>query len=225
MIIVIPARAGSKGIPGKNTRDFRGAPLVAWSFAAAEVLAPMLGADILCSTDDAAVADIAHAHGIKTHDRPADLANDSAGMDGVVIDACQAAGHYVLLQPTSPLRILSDLQALAKTTGSYGTVVSCTEPIEAPEDLVDITTGAPAINAPKTVTRQARTDQYRFVDGSYYAGRVADLMAGQGFLPPQTQFITLSNPAAVDIDLPFDFAMAEAQHDWLCSTGVDFATP
>ncbi|MEM6308043.1 MAG: hypothetical protein AAF701_08660 [Pseudomonadota bacterium] len=226
MVIIIPARAGSKGIPGKNIRDFRGAPLVDWSFAAAQVLAPVLQADILCSTDDGAVADLARARGIAVRDRSADLASDHAGMDGVVIDACQGrADHYVLLQPTSPLRILSDLTVLSHATARHGTVVSCTRPQNAVEDLVDMTTGQPLMATPKTATRQTRKGQYRFVDGGYYAGRVEDLTNGAGFVPTHSHFVTLSNPAAVDIDTPYDFAMAEAQHDWLRSAGVDFATP
>ncbi|MGV6839838.1 MAG: hypothetical protein ACWA40_06560, partial [Planktomarina sp.] len=70
-----------------------------------------------------------------------------------------------------------------------------------------------------------RAGQYRFVDGSYYAGDVSDLSEGRGFIPAHTAFVTLSNPASVDIDTPFDLAMAKAQYDWLNSTGVAIATP
>ena len=227
MLIIVPARAGSKGIPGKNTRDFRGAPLVAYSFAAARILARVLGAEILCTTDDPKVADIAHAMGIATHARAADLASDGAGMAGVVQDACRVGGaaRYVLLQPTSPLRITSDLHRLAQAVGAHDTVVSCTHPVEAPDDIITLPSGSPIITTPKTATRQERAGDYRFVDGAFYAGAAQTLQNGGGFTPPGTEFVTLTNPVATDIDTPFDWALAEAQFDWLMSQGVDFARP
>ena len=44
-------------------------------------------------------------------------------------------------------------------------------------------------------------------------------------MPENTHYLTLSNPAAVDIDTPYDWAMAEAQHDWLLAEGQSFVRP
>ncbi len=225
MLIVVPARAGSKGVPGKNSRDFRGAPLVAWSFAAARVLGDRLNARVVCTTDDPIVAKIAGDFGVDIHDRPAQLASDTAGMTGVVIDVCQAFGadRYVLLQPTSPLRIRDDLDVLAAMVEKAPAVVSCTIPADAPEDIVELGRGPLIIG--KTATRQERVAEYRFVDGAFYSGRLETLADGFGFMPDDAEYVTLSNPAAVDIDTPYDWAMAEAQHDWLVDKGVDFVRP
>lgn len=232
MLVIVPARQGSKGVPGKNTKDFRGAPLVEWSFAAGLSIARDLGAPVVCTTDDAAIGALVqagYADQVLIHDRAANLADDNAGMAGVVLDVCKrfGASRYVLLQPTSPLRLVADLVALLTETQAHETVVSCTNPCEHPEDLIvlDGAKGAPAIPAPKSARRQDRATEYRFVDGSYYAGRVQTLREHDSFLPADTRYHTLTMPTGVDIDTPHDWAMAEAQHDWLLAQGYEFVRP
>ncbi len=231
MLIIVPARKGSKGIAGKNTKHFRGHALIEWSFAAARMIAADLGARIICTTDDPDIAALVNASydGVLLHNRAADLANDTAGMAEVVLDVCDAqnATRYVLLQPTTPLRLTTDLTQLTRATLAHETVVSCTDPVEHPEDLITLEshTGHPAIKARKTNRRQDRAAQYRFIDGSYYSGAVETLRNQNAFLPVDTFYQTLDAPAGVDIDTPFDWAMAEAQHDWLTAEGVDFVQP
>lgn len=232
MLVIVPARQGSKGVPGKNIKDFRGVPLVEWSFAAGLAIARDLGAPVVCTTDDAAIGALVqrgYADQVLIHNRAANLASDTAGMAGVVLDVCERFGatRYVLLQPTSPLRLLDDLAVLVRETKAHETVVSCTNPCEHPEDLIvlDGAKGVPAIPAPKSARRQDRATEYRFVDGSYYAGRVNTLRGAGTFLPADTRYHTLSMPAAVDIDTPHDWAMAEAQHDWLQAQGYEFVRP
>jgi len=157
------------------------------------------------------------------------LANDTAGMAEVVLDACGQfnAKRYVLLQPTSPLRLIDDLQNLAQATLEKITAVSCSQPCEHPEDLIalDGNLGTPAICADKTSRRQDRKTAYRFVDGSYYSGSITTLKNTNSFLPIDTHYYTLQTPIGADIDTPFDWAMAQAQHDWLLSEGYDFVWP
>ena len=223
---MVPARAGSKGIPGKNTKIFRDAPLVNWSFAAAKWLSNKLDAQVLCTTDDPKVAELARAMNLLVHNRAKQLANDTASMADVVLDVCEAtnSNNYILLQPTSPLRIKVDLERLVSALEKNPTVVSCTTPAEAPEDIIELSSG-PIITGPKTETRQERVREYRFVDGAFYAGCVKNLENGLGFSPTGTKFVTLTNPIANDIDTPFDWTMAETQHDWLVSQGVEFVRP
>ncbi|PIE14229.1 MAG: hypothetical protein CSA68_10455 [Rhodobacterales bacterium] len=232
MLIIVPARRGSKGIPGKNTKPFRGFALIEWSLSAALFLADALKARVVCSTDDPGIKSLVqqrYAGRVTLHERAEDLANDTAGMAEVVLDVCAAlhATRYVLLQPTSPLRLLSDLRALARASQHHDTAVSCSRPYEHPEDLIilDGPHGHPAISADKTNRRQDRKTQYRFVDGAYYAGTVQTLRDTGSFLPKEAHFHTLGVPAGVDIDTPFDWAMAEAQHDWLQNEGYEFVRP
>lgn len=57
---IIPARRGSKGMPGKNIRDFAGKPLIAWSIEAALGIE---GVTVVVSTDSEEIAGLAKAHG------------------------------------------------------------------------------------------------------------------------------------------------------------------
>jgi len=232
MLIIVPARKGSKGIAGKNTKSFCGHPLIEWSFAAARKMAHGLGARIVCTTDDPEIATLIAARyqgDIELHDRAADLANDTAGMAEVVLDVCDAfkAERYVLLQPTTPLRLAVDLTRLVQATLAHDTVVSCTEPVEHPEDIIKLDghLGQPAIDAQKSTRRQDRATQYRFIDGGYYSGIVETLRGQNSFLPADTFYQTLEVPAGVDIDTQFDWMMAKAQHDWLTAEGYDFVHP
>ena len=109
-LAIIPARGGSKGIPGKNLRELAGKPLIAWSILAARAAARV--DRVVVSTDDEAIAEAARAYGAEVPFlRPAHLATDAAPTEPVMahaLDWYEAAGesfhNIILLQPTSPLR-------------------------------------------------------------------------------------------------------------------------
>lgn len=118
LLCVIPARGGSKGLPGKNIRPLMGLPLIAHSIRCA-ALCPEIDRCVV-STDSEEIAAVARAHGGSTPFlRPADLASDTAPMLGVLQHALRAvevldARRYeslLLLDPTSPGRLPSDLSS------------------------------------------------------------------------------------------------------------------
>jgi len=87
-VAIIPARGGSKRIPGKNIKPFCGKPIIAYSIAAAHQ--SYLFDKIICSTDSDEIADVARQYGAEIpFQRPAELANDFAGTDAVLIHALQ----------------------------------------------------------------------------------------------------------------------------------------
>jgi CMP-N,N'-diacetyllegionaminic acid synthase len=99
---LIPARGGSKGIPGKNLALLAGKPLVAWTVEAARSSRRLTR--IVVSTDS---PEIAAAAGVEVLERPTALAADETPMLDVIRHALGALGScdvLVLLQPTSPLR-------------------------------------------------------------------------------------------------------------------------
>jgi CMP-N-acetylneuraminic acid synthetase len=114
---LIPARGGSKRLPRKNVLPLAGRPLIAWSIRAG--LASRHITDLVVSTDDAEIADIAHRHGATVpFMRPPELASDTASSLDVMLHALHALaerGQYydylVELQPTSPLRSGADIDA------------------------------------------------------------------------------------------------------------------
>lgn len=110
IIGLIPARGGSKGIPGKNIAPCAGRPLLAYT-AASALQAKRLNRVIL-STDDRAIAEVGRALGLEVpFMRPAELSGDAASSLSVIehtLGWLEAQGEdveaLVLLQPTSPLR-------------------------------------------------------------------------------------------------------------------------
>jgi len=89
-IAVIPARGGSKRIPRKNIKPFRGKPMIAWSIEAAQQ--SRLFERILVSTDDPEIADVARQYSAEVpFVRPAELSNDHAGTTEVIAHATRWA--------------------------------------------------------------------------------------------------------------------------------------
>lgn len=134
-LVVIPARGGSKGIPGKNIKKLQGKPLIHYTLEAAKAI--FSERDICVSTDSTAIARVVETIGLEIpFIRPADLASDKSGMYEVLL---HALGYYeqkynvcydaiVLLQPTSPLRKEEHIkEAIELFDKSIDMVVSVTE--------------------------------------------------------------------------------------------------
>jgi N-acylneuraminate cytidylyltransferase len=105
-VAVIPARGGSKGVPGKNIAPVGGVPLVARAVAAARAAGIT---DVRVSTDDAGIAAAARGAGARVIDRPADLAGDTASSEAALLHALDVLATegvepevLVFLQATSP---------------------------------------------------------------------------------------------------------------------------
>ena len=103
-LALIPARAGSKGIPNKNLAPLGDKPLLHYTIEAAKQAACV--DSIVLSSDGDAILEYGRTQGIKVLQRPKELALDSTTSDKVVAHALQhyACETLILLQPTSPLR-------------------------------------------------------------------------------------------------------------------------
>jgi CMP-N,N'-diacetyllegionaminic acid synthase len=110
-IVIIPARAGSKGLKNKNSKELAGKPMILYTIEAARTL---FNDDVICvSTDSEAIIDLCNSIGLKVHFvRPDYLATDEASSVDVINHAISFyeehfnyhADTIILLQPTSPLR-------------------------------------------------------------------------------------------------------------------------
>lgn len=109
VLVVIPARGGSKGIPRKNLRPLSGKPLIYYSIKAA--LNSKFNTEVYVSTDDEEITFFAKSFGAQVHYRDSTLASDNITLDPVIYNAfnhlTQKSGKtfelIVTLQPTSPL--------------------------------------------------------------------------------------------------------------------------
>ena len=111
----IPARGGSKGLPGKNIKIFANKPLIVHSIDYA--LNSNYIDEVVVSTDDVKIADIASKAGAKIIERPLNLASDSATTESAIehyINNSKQPNIVVLLQPTSPLRPKGSLDIAIK---------------------------------------------------------------------------------------------------------------
>jgi len=123
VVALIPARGGSKRVPGKNIRDLLGHPLLSYSIAAAQESG--VCDRIICSTDSSEIASIAQSYGAEVPGlRPAELAHDAAHDIGFVEHALDEwvdkdVEFVVLLRPPNPLRrgasIARALESLRRT--------------------------------------------------------------------------------------------------------------
>lgn len=115
VLALIPARGGSKRLPGKNVRPLQGAPLIAWSVRAA-LASGVVDRVVVSSDDPAAIAAAVEAGAEAPFVRPDRLATDEASTADVVLHALSALEEtydiLVLLQPTSPLRRADDIDAV-----------------------------------------------------------------------------------------------------------------
>lgn len=114
IIAIIPARGGSKGVPGKNIRSLAGLPLIAHSIQ--DCTESQLVDRVYVSTDDPAIAEVSVQYGAEIIYRPAELAGDTASSESALIHAVNEIEHagvmpklIVFLQCTSPLRSGTDI--------------------------------------------------------------------------------------------------------------------
>jgi CMP-N,N'-diacetyllegionaminic acid synthase len=171
-LAVVPARAGSREIPGKNKRNFMGKPLVAWAIECGKRTC-----DRVCvTTNDEDVLDIAEEYGVQALTRPDDLAQDETPMLDVLrhILAMEAKPPdiLVLLQATQPLRrderVIEALELL-KLSPDIDSIVSVV-PIpqhQSPDYAVFISNRMLVFSSAVSRRQDCRPAYYR--DGTVYA--------------------------------------------------------
>ncbi len=154
ILAVIPARAGSRGIPNKNIRIIGGHPLIYYSIKNA--LSSELITSVIVSTDSAEVAIIAEQMGAKVKWRDVALCGDAVTLDAVIADAVPAEEQWdyiVTMQPTSPtLRVATlDLAIEYTVKNKLDTVISA---INAPHLSWGMKNGEKVPNYAERLNRQ-----------------------------------------------------------------------
>ena len=219
---IIPARGGSKGLPGKNIKQFGGKPLIAWSIEQARTSKYI--DEVIISTDDEEIAGIARKFGGNVPFlRPAVLAQNDTPMVDVVVHVLNETkktevcfpDFLVLLQPTSPLRALADVDAAIEmlvTNKTANAVVSITEVSESPYWMKALTNEGFVEgfleNREKYDRRQDVPIVYR-LNGAIYVCKTPILLKNRNFCPGNTLGYIMPEERSVDIDSIIDFKLAE----------------
>lgn len=218
-IASICARGGSKGLPGKNTRDFQGKPLIVHTIEQA-LACPQIDS-VYVSTDDSAIADIAIAAGAQVpYLRPADLAQDHSPKLPVLahlLAFLQSGGmqveRLVDLQPTSPLRSRADITYALAVDVNAELVVSVSEASANPYfNLVEQNAdGTVRLSKGDGATRRQDAPPVYALNGSIYVWEPAALAraAAQGLWSARAVPYVMPIWQSVDIDNLEDFEYAE----------------
>lgn len=222
IVAIIPARGGSKGIPGKNLTRIAGQPLIAYSIEAARKAASV--DRVLVSTDDLGIANVALELGAEVpFMRPAELANDTAPMLGVMRHALawlESQGvlveALVLLQPTSPLRASCHVEeaiALFRSANASSVVSVMEVPHRFnPASVMKLSAQGTLIpfhgDQDTTTRRQDKSKAYARNGPAVLVSHPDTLRSGQLYGASCLHYL-MSEEDSLDIDNPQDLLLAE----------------
>ena len=217
---LITARGGSKGIPRKNLADLAGKPLIAWTIEAA-LESHKLGR-VIVSTDDEEIAQVARAWGAEVpFMRPPELAGDRSSHVSVIVHAVRwlettesaHLDHVMLLQPTSPLRSVEDIDAaidlaIEKDADSVVSVCPVREhpylckQIASDGRLLDFT-----LKSEGYIPRQVLPPVYS-LNGAIYLVRCSVLLEQNIVYTDRTFAFVMPLERSLDVDTPWDLHLA-----------------
>lgn len=217
ILVVIPARGGSKGLPGKNIKNLCGKPLIAYSIDVARTITT--DENICVSTDDQKIIDVVQNYGLQVpFVRPRELASDTATTNDVLLHAVKyyenngkMFNKILLLQPTSPLRTIdqvkealllykNDVDMVVSVTKSHAPAVLCKDDIDGYVNLV---------YNKHAGGRQSLPTFYEF-NGAIYVINVDSLKhKGLGGFNKRIKYV-MSKETSIDIDDIYDFMFVES---------------
>ncbi len=218
-LFLIPARAGSKGLPGKNIKLLNNKPLFLYSVDfVREIISE--GDEICVSTNDDELIEIAEKSGVKIHfKRPENLSTDTASSQEVIIHALDyfenLNKHFdsvLLLQPTSPFRIKEDFEKMKnKYSSECDMLVSVKESKENPYFTLfeENENGFLSKSKESDFTRRQDCPNVYAFNGSMYLINTISLrnMPISNF--KKIKKIIMPEKRSVDIDTLADWALAE----------------
>ena len=216
VLAVIPARGGSKGIPRKNIKKLSGKPLIAWTIEAA-LKAPSINR-VIVSTDDEEIAAVAEQFGAEVpFKRPIAIArDDTPGLDPVLhaIENSPDSDWVLLLQPTSPLRSVDDIEGIIKLCQEKGALsaVSVAEVGKHPFWMYQRSSDMrlqPLIPNRGEIMRRQDLPSVYVLNGALYLARPDWLIENQGFIGPETLGYVMPVERSVDLDTPLDWLWVE----------------
>lgn len=223
ILAIVPARGGSKGIPRKNCKPLLGKPLVVWSIE--QALRSRYITRTFVSTDDTEIAALSEQCGLPVPFlRPAEYARDtSPTYDAVLhaLDAFEAAGEHfdivVLLEPTSPLRKIDDIDRAIGQFLSSGqdadALVSVGEVhLESPYIMKTIDCGLirPLMPSDARFYQRQQLPAAFFPYGVIYLSRVEALRRTRTFYQERTMAYVIERWQNYEIDDLFDFICVES---------------
>jgi len=221
VLVLITARGGSKGLPGKNIRILGGKPLIQWTID--EVRRSAFVDRVLVTTDSEEIGECAKAAGAEVpFRRPSNLASDLARQEDAILHAmdwCEQNDkkydYLMVLVPTTPLRDVEEIDATLKMLASHShakaifTVRECEHsPMQANQLPPDGCMHNFLSEMAKQKNRQELPTYYQ-LSGSVCLSEWEWFRAHQSFLTPLTYAYVTDARKGLDIDSLSDFLLAE----------------
>jgi N-acylneuraminate cytidylyltransferase len=224
-VAIITARGGSKRIPGKNTRDFLGNPIIAYSIETA--LESALFHDVIVSTDDEEIARLAEKYGASVpFMRSKKNSDDFAGTDDVlfeVLNQLLAAGKKYqcacCIYPTAPFIDSSSLRKgldllTAESYDSVFPVCAFSYPVQ--RSLVLQPGGRVQMKWPENLHQRSQDLEPCYHDaGQFYWVNVEKFLTDKNLFTNNTGAIVLNELEVQDIDNETDWKVAEMKYQLL----------
>lgn len=216
---IIPARSGSKGIPGKNLKLVEGKPLIQYTID--EALKSKLDF-VVVTSDCPEILNFSEKCGIRyLRKRPSNLATDTANMvdtiedvlDWLAVEKSILVNSFVLLQPTSPLRTFQDIDdVLDKSSPSVKSIISVCLVKEHPCEIVE--TGLEGgwkylVEDMSSSRRQDYHDSFYFINGAIYLRGTDVFRDTKTLIDKGSEFHVMPRSRSVDVDEPVDLALVE----------------
>ena len=218
-LVIIPARGGSKRLPGKNIKPLKGKPLIHYTIEAAR---DVFDDSVICvSTDDESIKKVAEQTGLNVPFlRPESLATDTADSRSVLVHAYNfyknnrsyVADTIVLLQPTSPLRKGIHINECLKLYGDdVDQVLSVKETDSNPYFLLfeEDENGYLKKVLSGDFTRKQDCPAVYEINGAIYIINVRSLLDSDTLVFSRTKKYVMDKESSIDIDDEFDFNLAE----------------
>lgn len=225
ILVYIPARGGSKGIPLKNLYPLNDKPLIEFTFEIVKKLIDEFGNLVFpfLSTDDDMIAEFGNKHGFITeYKRPKQLANDNSTIVDGLLHALNwlketkniTPDAILLLQPSSPMRNFNELKNMLNQfiENKYESMFSVIPMKQHPyECIIKHKNEWNYLAEPKSgQQRQSYNDNYYFIDGSYYLVSRKFIGKNKSFIISDSSVpFVLKNKFTIDIDEHLDLKLAE----------------
>lgn len=230
---IIPARGGSKGLPGKNMKPIRGKPMIGYVIEAA--LAAKRLDRVFVSTDADYIADAAREFGAEIIRRPDDISGDTASIEDSlrhVVRTLKSEENIdtditALMQANVPIRKPGTIDAVIEKlmSSDYDSVASGYQVNQWPQWTKRLVDGRVVPFMECKEYRRQKIEQLYFLDGAVNAVRVPALFASEGrtgvhlYLGANIGFYEQERIYSMDVDSEEDYLMAEIALEFLARSG------
>lgn len=223
ILCIIPARGGSKGLPGKNIKTLIDKPLIAWTIDAAKKSRYI--DKVIVSTDDSKIKTVSIQYEVDVIDRPYELATDDASTIDVILHSLEILRkehnylpeYVMLLQCTSPLRnekhIDEAIEKLINNQSGAKSLISVTKEEHPPFWLRKINSKGYLeryfnFDANNLARRQDFEELYR-PNGAIYLAKTNQLIKNRSYQTEKTMPYIMDAVSSIDIDTEIDFKLVE----------------